>query len=195
MRSPADNAAWREFEQKYGDLILRYCIHRGLKHQDAEDVRQMVLLNLARTLPRFKYQPERGRFRSYLGQTVRHAIALFFSRRCPSGRKDEILMEEPDQVADGSAFDAAEAEDLTWNKEWVRHHYRKAMHTLRATHEPRSIEIFNRLLAGASVRVVAASFEMSEQAVQKVKQRVRDRMRDLIAAQLRDEEDPREPEQ
>jgi hypothetical protein len=31
---------------------------------------------------------------------------------------------------------------------------------------------------------------MSEQAVHKVKQRIRDRMRDLVAEQIRDEEEP-----
>jgi DNA-directed RNA polymerase specialized sigma24 family protein len=84
-------------------------------------------------------------------------------------------------------------DDPAWNQEWVRHHYRRALHTLRATHDPKSIEVFQRLLAGSSVRDVAASFEMTEQAVHKIKQRVRDRLKELIASQLRDEEQPRGP--
>jgi RNA polymerase sigma factor (sigma-70 family) len=185
MRRPSDHAAWREFEAKYGDLILRYCVQRGLQHQDAEDVRQTVLMNLSRTLPRFKYDAARGSFRGYLGQTVRHAIAVFFARRRPNGPGKTVSI----VGTDGAPLPApsTDEDDVTWNQEWVRHHYRRALRTLRATHDPRSIEVFQRLLGGAGVRDVAGAFEMSEQAVHKVKQRVRDRLREIIARQLADE--------
>ena len=42
-----DHAAWREFDARYRDLILRYCRRKGLQPSDAEYVRQIVMLNLA----------------------------------------------------------------------------------------------------------------------------------------------------
>ncbi|MCA9253978.1 MAG: sigma-70 family RNA polymerase sigma factor, partial [Phycisphaerales bacterium] len=66
IRDPDDQRAWREFDGAYGELIVRYCRARGLQLVDAEDVRQLVMLNLSRSIPRFEYQPEVGRFRDYL---------------------------------------------------------------------------------------------------------------------------------
>jgi len=74
VRDPADRAAWRQFEARYGPLILGFCRSVGLQLADAEDVRQEVMLSLSRAMPAFTYSRQAGRFRSYLGAAVRHAV-------------------------------------------------------------------------------------------------------------------------
>jgi DNA-directed RNA polymerase specialized sigma24 family protein len=83
--------------------------------------------------------------------------------------------------------------DGLWEKEWADHHYRLAMGTVRATFEDRSVQVFDRLLAGDSVRDAAQAFGTSEQAVRKIKQRIRNRLRELIDQQVRDEDQLRWP--
>lgn len=183
VRDPSDDAAWREFDQKYRELILRYCRARGLQAADAEDVRQIAMTNLAKSLRSFEYDRARGRFRSYLGQVVRSGISRHFSR--PGSRP---------QALDSGVLAIVEAEqdvdaDEMWEQEWVRHHYRLAMQQVRATFEVRSVEIFDRLLAGDTVNTVAGDYQTTTQAVHKVKQRIRDRLKELIAAQVKDEDD------
>src|SRR5690348_14597759 len=74
VRNPSDDQAWREFELKYRELILRFCRRQGMQQADAEDVIQIVLANLLRSLPNFLYDRNRGRFRDYLYRSVRNAI-------------------------------------------------------------------------------------------------------------------------
>ena len=75
MRDHQDDEAWREFERRYRDLIVRYCLKRGLQRNDAEDVRQMVLLNLARQLllrrPQWSRSARRSRRRARCTRAVR----------------------------------------------------------------------------------------------------------------------------
>lgn len=179
VRDPSDHAAWREFDERYGELIVRYCRSRGLQHPDAEDVRQVVLISLASALRRFEYAPARGRFRSYLGRAVRNAI----TRHARRPGAATCRLETP--VADDASV---EERDAMWEQEWVRHHLRVAMRTIRQTFEPRSVTAFDRLLAGATTEQVARELEMSTDAVHKAKQRIRDRLKRLIAAQLDDED-------
>ena len=80
------------------------------------------------------------------------------------------------------------ATDEMWEREWVRHHLRVAMQTIRSTYAPQSVEVFDRLLAGRSTRDVAREMEMSEEAVHKVKQRIRNRLQTLVATQLAEED-------
>ncbi len=182
VRDPADASAWSEFDQRYGELILRYGHRFGLQHSDAEDVRQIVLMNLVSAMRRFEYQPQRGRFRSYLGRVVRNAVTRFAS--CPDARMAALDV-------DGTTWDAAdERPDEHWEQEWVAHHLRRAMQTIRRTSEPSRAQIFDRLLAGASVAQVAREHEMTTDAVHKVKQRVREQLSKLIAAQVSEEEGP-----
>jgi DNA-directed RNA polymerase specialized sigma24 family protein len=61
---------------------------------------------------------------------------------------------------------------------------------VRQVHDARSVEVFEALLGGRSAAEVAASFGLSVDAVYKVKQRIRDQLKDLVARQVRDEDEP-----
>lgn len=182
LRESADQLAWRQFDQKYRELILRYCRARGLRLADAEDVHQNVLLDLARAMPHFSYQPERGRFRSYLGRVVRNAIARYFGRhaRLEYGLDTKVLAIVPSTTPDDG--------DQRWEEEWIRNHYRLALRKLRESTEPRGIAVFERLLAGESTAQIARTCDMHEPAVRKIKQRIRERLQAIIADQLRAED-------
>jgi RNA polymerase sigma-70 factor (ECF subfamily) len=192
LKNPRDDAAWREFDAKYRDLILRYCNARGLQHWDAEDIRQIVLLRLSQALGGgFRYQPSMGRFRSYLGCVVRNAIWSFQSRpKASSGAVREVM--NPDLIEQVAQSESLQ-EDQLWEEEWRHHHLRRATRQIRQTTEPRNVRIFDRLLLGAAVRDVAEEFSLSEQAVYKVKQRLRDKLREQIARQIREEDDFQRP--
>ena len=185
VRDGADVEAWREFDARYGSLVVRYCRQCGLQLSDAEDIRQVVMMRLARSLRTFSYDRRRGRFRTYLGTVVRNEVARHFGRPIPpwSGVEEEEeqnLDEAPDRTdADGK-----------WEREWMLHHLRLAMRRARETFHPRSMRVFEHLLEGRSVEEVAGSFSMDPQAVHKVKQRIRDRLKQFVAGQVLDEEFP-----
>ena len=184
VRNLADKAAWREFDAKYGDMIVRYGRRFGLQFADAEDIRQIVMVRLSRALPEFMYSRQRGKFRTFVGRIVRNEVFRFLGRpKLASRRVDSDGGESSTQLDDVEA-------DRQWEREWADHHLRLAMGRLRQRHEPRHIEVFEQLLAGETVDRVAAELDMTTHAVQKIKQRIRDRMKELIAAQIREEDLP-----
>lgn len=184
VRDTSDHAAWREFESRYRELILRYCRGRGLQPSDAEDVLQIVLMSLSKSLRTFDYRPEKGKFRSYLGRSVKNSIGHYLSHPKVAAKALDSSVLAAVSVEDEGGVDEQ------WEKEWTQHHYRLAMETIRRTYEPRSVEIFDRILAGNSIEELSAAYEMSTQAVHKVKQRIRERLKELIAAQIREEDEP-----
>lgn len=183
VRDADDHDAWREFETKYRELVVRYCRRRGLQAADAEDVRQTVMIDLARGLRTFRYDPQRGKFRHYLCRVVRHAIARHVSRTSPDavGLDSALLATVP---ADGTAAD----NDPGWEEEWVRHHYRLALEALRHEVEPQSVDVFDRLIGGARTQDVAEAYGLTVEAVQKIRQRMRGRMEALVKSQVEAEE-------
>lgn len=182
LRDPADQKAWRDFDRRYGELIVRYALARGLQLTDAEDVRQLVLINLSRSMPGFEYDATRGRFRDYLRIVARHAIARHQSRH--AGREIALDHDVLEAMAGG---DTAER-DQAWERQWVRRHCLIAIGTLRREADRAHVDIFERLLAGDDVAAVAASRGLSEVAVRKIKQRIKVRLTGLIARQLREED-------
>jgi RNA polymerase sigma-70 factor (ECF subfamily) len=186
VRDPSDSAAWAEFESRYRDLLVRFCRRQGLQQADAEDLVQVVMANLSKSLPRFAYDPARGRFRDYLYRCARNAISQWSSR--PRGREIALDTGVETALAIDAPRDAASVR--AWEEEWVAHHYRLAMRTIRNTFEARSVEIFDRSIAGETVATLAAAYDMSEQAVHKVRQRIKARMEELIAVQVAEEDEP-----
>ena len=181
MRDPGDQLAWQQFDAQYHELILRYCTRRGLQLSDAEDVRQSVMLSLHRGLPQFRYSRNRGRFRDYLGRAVRHAIIELYRRQRPELSGAELRDSE---VAEDPAL------ETLWEREWVLHHYRRAMAVIRTQSDPRGVEIFERLLQGQSVPRITEEMALGRNTVYKTKQRLRERLRQQIELQIEEEQLP-----
>lgn len=196
VRDTQDSAAWVEFQERYRDMLLRFCRSRGLQFADAEDAVQIVFAKLAMGLRTFEYDPSKGRFRDYLFRCVKNAISDLKSRpsRDPAAvvRAAQLLESDapsPNRVGRDYAIDGdAGPGGSAWEREWVHHHYRLAIRIVGAHCEPRSVEVFNRALAGRSAQEIALELNMSEEAVHKAKQRMKDRLKEQITLQVREED-------
>jgi RNA polymerase sigma-70 factor (ECF subfamily) len=74
-QSPAKReAAWARFEPRYRPVILAWCRRWPLPLETAEDLTQEILLKLSEKFPQHCYDPDRGRFHSWLKATVRNAL-------------------------------------------------------------------------------------------------------------------------
>jgi len=79
-RHSNDQAAWREFVERYGKQIYLWCRGWRLQDADAQDVTQTVLLKLARRMQTFEYDRQQS-FRSWLRTVTRNALQDFFVAR------------------------------------------------------------------------------------------------------------------
>ncbi len=59
-------SAWLDFVQIYEESLMRFCVSRGLSHEDSADVCQEVLAALDKNLVNGKYDPDKGGFRNWL---------------------------------------------------------------------------------------------------------------------------------
>jgi RNA polymerase sigma-70 factor (ECF subfamily) len=69
---PTDQAAWSEFNERYGRKIYGWCRHWHLQQADAEEVTQEVLLKLIQKLRTFRFDPARS-FRAWPKTVAHHA--------------------------------------------------------------------------------------------------------------------------
>lgn len=183
VRDPTDTAAWQDFDRLYREWLIRFFRRKNVPLSDAEDLSQRIFVSLATTLPQFTYDPNRGRFRDYLYRCARNA--LFEWARCLD-KNGKGLFTDDALVLACADFDPAESQ--VWEEEWINHHCRRALQTLKSMATDRDIAILERSMAGATVAELASEFEMEQAAVQKVRQRIREKMEALIAAQVADED-------
>jgi RNA polymerase sigma-70 factor (ECF subfamily) len=72
---------WTAFHARYRDVILGWCLRRGLPPDAAEDLTQDVMLKLFQKLPEYRHDPARGLFRSWLKSVVGNTLTDFWRRR------------------------------------------------------------------------------------------------------------------
>ena len=81
IRDPHDNRAWVLFVDLYTPIVYRFLVAKGLQDADAVDLTQETLIEVARCIQQFEYQPETGRFRNWLATVVRRRLYKFWNQK------------------------------------------------------------------------------------------------------------------
>ena len=176
-----DPSAWRDFCERYGELIRRFALRQNLQPADCDDVLQDVLMALTQSLPGFRYDPQIGRFRSYLKTIVLRAVFKRFRQKRGEGPVVDI-----EQAVTRLATDA-DTQRL-WDEEWQQHHFRLAMGTIRVEFNATDVQAFEayvgqQLAAADTARQLGISVDQVYQA----KSRIMKRLGRLIEQQTAEE--------
>lgn len=123
LRGSAGGPEWDTFVDLYSPLLYRFCRRRGLQEADARDVAQNVFLAVRRGMETFEYDPERGRFRGWLGTIAAREIIRHQQRSQKGG-----------QATGGGADLPAPStpeNDAVWIAEFNSHVFHTALETIR----------------------------------------------------------------
>ena len=98
LRDGADQLSWEEFFECYWPLVYAYARRRGCSDHTAEEIVQEVMVKVFQTRDFYQYDPQRGRFRDWLGVLVRNQVAEYRRRpservRAPGGNSDRMTWE------------------------------------------------------------------------------------------------------
>ena len=137
-QTPADQAAWVQFTERYGRKIYGWCRRWNLQEADAEDVTQTVLLKLAEKLQAFDYDPAKC-FRSWLKTVTRHAWSDYWS-----GRKAAVAAGGSQALELLHTVEAREDLVRRLEEEFDRELLDEAMARVRTRILPRTWEAFER---------------------------------------------------
>lgn len=180
---PSSSAgAWQTFLHRYQPAITAWCRQQGLQEADAQEVTSEVLLSLARSLPSFRYDPQR-RFRAYLRTMVHHAVVNFWRERAGrpgvQGSGDSVVAEQLAQVPVGmeelvEQIDERVQADLRLAE---RASQRVQQEVLASTWQA----FWQTIVEGQPVREVAERLGLSVTGVYVARKRVADRLRQAAA--------------
>lgn len=174
-------SAWREFVDRYGDLIRGFAVRQNVKPVDCDDIVQDVLLALTRSMPNFRYDPARGKFRSYLKTAVIHAIY-----RKSFQSKGEVSLEELEEISRTTGADPDV--DVQWETEWRQYHLRLAMKTIGVEFNDADRRAFHMYaVEGHSAAETAAALEQNVDQVYQAKSRIVRRLGELVELQIAEE--------
>lgn len=178
LRDPNNHTVWRDYVDRYRPLLVDYARRLGLLPADAEDVAQQVLMAFATAYREGKYDPQKGRLRSWLFGIARTTIRNWRSRQ----QAREIQVAESGEST--GFFAQIEDEDhleRLWEERWQQAVLQQCLVEVRREVEDktyRAFELFARL--GRPAREVADELGISQNAVFGAKRRVLRRIREIL---------------
>ncbi|MFO0976765.1 MAG: sigma-70 family RNA polymerase sigma factor [Planctomycetaceae bacterium] len=175
LRDTSDREAWSEFVDVYSPLVYGFLRRRSLHDSDAADVTQEVFLRVSRSIPRFIYSREQGRFRDWLWTITRNEIRRFHEKR---KRRVAEIQESPDETLQELASTGDSSE---WNEEFHRHILEVAMKRIESSFEPQTWQAFCLVWVNQVSAIEAAEqVQQSVDFVYVAKSRVLKRLREEV---------------
>jgi RNA polymerase sigma factor (sigma-70 family) len=139
LRDREDRDSWQTFFDLYWRLLYNVARRAGLDDPDAQDAVQDTVIAVAKEMPQFRYDPERGSFKQWLLSIVRRRVADHLRRRYRQLARAEAIEAEDDPIAP----DNADVIDEAWEQEWKRSVLDSAITLVRNQANPKHFQVFD----------------------------------------------------
>ena len=176
-------AAWNRLFDLYAGVVFSMARHKGLKPEDADDIVQVVFADLARNLPTFKYDREKGRFRSYLTGLVNWRVV---DRLKASKRDAELKANFWKEVK------AAGGDDEFSEREWQAAAMKEALRRMKPSVSPEHYAAFvASAVEGQDTDVVTKLYGISRDSLYQIRKRLTVKLHEKLAEVLDEMDAPR----
>ena len=190
LRAVADTeneAAWNRLFDLYAGFVYSIARSKGLNDADADDVVQVVFADLARKLPTFTYDREKGRFRSYLAGLVSWRVM----DRLRSGKRDAEL--KADFLEEARAAKVA-GDDEFAEREWQAAAMEEALRRMKPDVRPEHYAAFvASAVEGQDAESVAKLHGLSRDNLYQIRTRLTAKLRETVAEVLAEMDAPDAP--
>jgi len=142
LKSQDDEAAWDAFYELYSPMIVGFARQCGCSTALAYDVLQESMVCLLRHMDSFSYDPEKGRFRSFLLRIVHSRVRDAFRRN----RKYCGLEQNSDTTTDAAQKVPAPEEEPAaelWDRLWKCNLLVRALERVKSKVDTRTFQSFD----------------------------------------------------
>ena len=184
----ANEKAWRRLFDLYAGFVFSIARSKGLADADADDIVQTVFADLARNLPSFKYDREKGRFRSYLSALTRWRI----NDRLRAGKRDVEL--KASFMEEAKARMSAGDEDFE-EREWQAAALEEALRRIKPGVQSAHYAAFvASAVEGQDTETVTRLYGISRDNLYQIRKRLAAKLRETLKQVIEDMDSPRLPD-
>ena len=170
-----DQESWQDFFNTYWKLIYGVALRAGLDESEAQDIVQDTVVSVARQMPKFKYDPALGSFKTWLLLITRRRIHDHLRKKYRRIQADEPAAGETsktarlERVPDPASVDL----DAIWDEEWKRQMFDAAVQRVKAQVDARHFQIFDCYVVKEwPVKDVTETFGVNANQVYLIKHRI-----------------------
>lgn len=172
-RNPNDEEAWREFVEFYDEFIRMILVQMNYQPSDFDDAIQDVLLKIWKSLPDFEFNPDRARFRTWLGRLIRNKV---IDRIRSQKVYDQHLNQLKGEMSQDERQLLSESDlDQLIEAQWQRHLTKRAFENIEGLFSKTALKVFEMSLFGQSAKEISEVLDIAQDSVRVLKNRVQKR--------------------
>ena len=139
-----DQEGWKRFFDTYWKLIYSVGRKAGLSDAEAQDAVQEIVIDVAKKMPQFRYDPSVGSFKGWLLQLTRWRIVDHLRKKQYQSHGQQLRREETlnTTLAERAPDAAAHELESVWDEEWNKHVIEAAMEKAKRQVSPAQFQIF-----------------------------------------------------
>ncbi|MCH2205521.1 MAG: sigma-70 family RNA polymerase sigma factor [Lentisphaerales bacterium] len=175
VKNVYDDSSWDEFNKYYRPYIMMITKGLNMRHNDAEEIVQLIMIKIWKNIPKFNYNPNRGHFRGWIRtitvNSVRNYIdtkaykQLSLDKMHETGEKTDV----DDSFSESAIGKIADQEwenyicTMAWDN--VKHHFSESVQN-----------VFTELSKGTDCDVIAEKLDLKRNSVYKYRKRINERL-------------------
>ncbi len=177
VKNKSDEKSWEEFVHYYRPFIYNVVRGMNLRHHDAEEIVQTVLIKAWNKLSEFEYDRGRGRFRGWLCQVTGNSVRDFIRKKKASIERAAAM--DADDHRDFRPMELPEIERIA-EREWKSYISRLAWDNISKTFKPHVAEAFLMSIRNVAKVEIVKKLGIAESSVYVYKSRVQKKLRSEI---------------
>ena len=140
-----DQVSWQRFFDTYGPLIYSAARRAGLTDFEAQEVVQATLIDVAKKMPGFHYDPAIGEFKGWLLTLTRWRVLDQFRQRARAAGRLDYTADDPTSCAVPEQLidPANDALNALWEAEWQETILEAAIANVKRRVDPQNYQLFD----------------------------------------------------
>src|SRR5262249_15481287 len=135
--------SWRVFFDTYWRLIYNVARKAGLADVDAQDVVQETVIAVARKIPEFRYDPDKGSFKQWLLLITRRRIHDQFRRQYRAEPFATLLETHALERTQSPVLSPDAQIEAAWESEWREALLQASLVRVRQRCSPKHYQVFD----------------------------------------------------
>lgn len=165
-----NSPAWDELLNIYKRYIYVIIRSMGVYESDADDVLQKVFLEIWKSLPTYKYNPEKAKFRSWVASVTKNQTISFLRQQTAYNKKLNSVKNEQHSRLDHLSRPVI---DKIVQEQWELFLSMTAMDNISKKFSARALEAFDAYSKGSSVKQISEQLSVPADSIYKYISRIK----------------------
>ena len=175
VKNQYDDKSWDEFNDYYRPYI--YMIVKGLnmRHHDAVELTQLILIKTWKNLPNFEYDPDKGCFRGWLRRVAVNSVRNYVVTKAYKQESLDALEEKEGHIYCEEEFTESEIEKVA-DREWGNYIFEMAWENVKDKFNDKIQAVYEELLQDIDPEKIAENIGVKRNTVYVYRKRVNEKL-------------------